>query len=84
MTNGGEMQQKAMEYAPVDTGFLKRAISLSIEDNGMTAIVRSEADYAGYQEWGTRYQPGTAHVGPAFKAQKPKFKEDMKKIVRSK
>ena len=75
--NGAEMHEKAQRFAPVDTGTLKRSISLDIVDGGRTAIVRGV-----YQEYGTRYQPGTPFVGPAFKAQVGKFKEDMRGILK--
>ena len=85
--NGAEMQQKTQEYAPVDTGYLKRNISLTIGDSGNSATVESKTgegkeNYAFYQEFGTRYQPGTPHVKPAFDQQKEKFKEDFKRMVK--
>lgn len=81
--NGAEMHEKAQRFAPVDTGTLKRSISLDIVDSGRTAIVRGDnVDYGVYQEYGTRYQSGTPFVGPAFKAQVGKFKEDMRGILK--
>lgn len=81
--NGAEMHEKAQRFAPVDTGTLKRSISLDIVDGGRTAIVRGDnVDYGVYQEYGTRYQSGTPFVGPAFKAQVGKFKEDMRGILK--
>ena len=35
--NGAEMQVKAQQNAPVDTGTLKRSIGIEITDGGMTA-----------------------------------------------
>ena len=81
--NGAEMHEKAQRFAPVDTGTLKRSISLDIVDEGRTAIVRGDnVDYGVYQEYGTRYQPGTPFVSPAFKEQKEIFKEDMRGILK--
>ncbi len=81
--NGAEMHEKAQRFAPVDTGTLKRSISLDIVDEGRTAIVRGDnVDYGVYQEYGTRYQSGTPFVGPAFKEQVGKFKEDMRGILK--
>lgn len=77
--NGSEMQQSAMRYAPVDTGFLKRNVTLG--GDSLTAEVESTADYAPYQEYGTRYQPGTPHIRPAFEKQKPIFEKDIKDVV---
>ena len=87
-TNGGQMQESTQRFAPVDTGHLKRSVSLNYEDEDLTAIVESKAlngygdNYSVYQEWGTRYQPGTPHVGPAFHKQVPVFKADIKKVVK--
>ena len=85
--NGAEMQQKTQEYAPVDTGYLKRSVSLAISEGGNSATVESKTgegkdNYAVYQEFGTRYLSGTPHVKPAFDQQKEKFKEDFKRMVK--
>ncbi len=80
--NGAEMQKKAQKEAPVDTHHLQRSIMLEITDGGMTAEVESTADYAGYQEYGTRFMKGKPHIRPAFEEQKGKFKSDMQKLVR--
>lgn len=80
--NGSEMHSSAMKYSPVDTGFLRRNIKYSTEDSGFTARVASEAEYAPYQEYGTRYQAGTPHVRPAFNKQNSKFLKDMKRLMK--
>lgn len=80
--NGSEMQKKAQKNAPVDTGHLMSSIFLEITDGGMTAEVESTADYAVYQEYGTRFMKGKPHIRPAFEEQKEKFKADMKELVR--
>lgn len=80
--NGAELQSKAQNNAPVDTGNLKRSIGLSIEDAGMTAKVKPTADYAGYVEYGTRFMEAQPYMKPALDEQKQQFKNDMKKLVR--
>lgn len=91
--SGSEMQKKAQKNAPVGTpqstgipgyvgGTLKRNIGLKITDGGMTAEVESTAEYAGYQEYGTRFMTGKPHIRPAFNEQKEKFKQDMRKLAR--
>lgn len=79
--NGAEMQAKAQQNAPVDTGTLKRSIGIEITDGGMTAEVKPTADYAPYVELGTRFMEAQPYLGPAFNEQKEKFKKDMKKLV---
>ena len=79
--NGAELQKQAMRNAPVDTGNLKRSIGLSISDKGLTAECAATADYAGYVEWGTRFQEPQLYMGDALAKQGEKFKRDMKKLV---
>ena len=55
--NGGQMQESTQRYAPVDTGHLKREVSLNLTDNNLTAVVESRAiasnghNYEFYQEF---------------------------------
>ena len=79
--HGGQLQEKAMRNAPVDTGFLKQHINLDIGDSGMSAEVDPTADYAPYVEYGTRFMEAQPYLKPAFDDQKEKFKKDMKKLV---
>lgn len=80
--NGSAMQKKAQKEAPIDSGHLHDVIFLEITDGGMTAEVESTADYAGYQEYGTRFMKAQPYLKPAFEEQKEKFKADMKGLVR--
>ncbi len=80
--NGSAMQKKAQKEAPIDSGHLHDVIFLEITDGGMTAEVESTAEYAGYQEYGTRFMKGKPHIRPAFDEQKGKFKSDLGKLVR--
>lgn len=81
--NTSEMQKVAMKNAPVDTGYLQRNIKQDSNINGgFTGKVESAAEYAAYQEYGTRFQPGKPHIRPAFHNQKKKFIDDMKRLTR--
>ncbi len=80
--NGSEMQGKAQRYAPVDTGNLKRIITYKPLDGGFTARVASEAEYAAYQEYGTRFQTGTPHIRPSFHEQVSQFKKDLNRLMK--
>ena len=80
--NGAEMQAKAQQNAPVDTGTLKRSIGIEITDGGMSAEVEPTAEYAPYVELGTRFMDPQPYLKPAFNEQKEKFKKDMKKLVK--
>lgn len=80
--NGSEMQTKAQQKAPVDTGNLKRSIGLAMRDGGLTAEVEPTAEYAPYVELGTRFMNAQPYLKPAFDSQKEQFKKDMDKLVR--
>lgn len=80
--NGAEMQAKAQQNAPVDTGNLKRSIGLEVTDGGMSAEMEPTAEYGPYVELGTRFMEAQPYLKPAFDVQKEKFKNDMKKLTR--
>lgn len=80
--NGADMQTKAQQNAPVDTGALKRSIALNVRDIGMTAEVEPTVEYAPYVELGTRFMNAQPYLKPAFEEQKEQFKKDMDKLVR--
>lgn len=79
--NGAEMQIKAQDNAPVDTGALKRSIGLSLTDGGMSAEVEPAMDYGPYPELGTRFMEAQPYLKPSFDEQKENFKKDMKKLT---
>lgn len=81
--NGSEMTKNAKTYSePVDTGTLKRSIRLDIQANGSTAKVSANTDYAGYVEYGTRFQPPRLYMAGAFDKQKEKFKKDIDRLMK--
>ena len=80
--NGSEMSKTAKEYVPVDTGTLKRSIRLDIQENGVTANVSANTDYAGYVEYGTRFQTPNLYMAGAFDNQKEKFKKDIDRLMK--
>ncbi len=80
--NTKEMKDKAVRFAPVDTGELQRSITEEITDGGFTGKVSSNVEYAREQEYGTRFQTGTPHIAPAFHEQKDKFIDDLKNVLK--
>lgn len=79
--NTEQMGKKARDFAPTDTYFLQNSIE-SRRISQLTGEVESGAGYAGFQEWGTRYQPGTPHVRPAFDAQVPILESQIRDVAR--
>lgn len=82
--NGAQMQTHSQRIAPVDTGFLRQNIKLYIEDNGLVARMKSEAHYAVYQEYGTRFMDFSPHVRPAYYRQRDKFIRDIENLLKQK
>lgn len=70
--SAADVQAHAKMFAPVDTGNLRQSITSRPVDD-LTSEVISGADYAIYQEYGTRFQPGTAHMRPALERVEPAF-----------
>lgn len=81
--NGARMQNLAMQKAPVDTGFLKRHIHLNftVTLTDFVAVVSGDASYDSYQEYGTRFQPGTPHLRPALYETEDTFVSEMERLV---
>lgn len=79
--NGSEMQRKAKRSVPVDTGFLKRSIVLTFEDNGFTAKVSPTAHYAPYVNYGTRFMYAQPFMTSSFYSQRQKFIDDLKRLM---
>ena len=80
--NTSELQQKEMRTVPVDTGFLKRSITLTMKDNGLTGVVEPTATYATFVEFGTRFMAAQPYVRPNYDAQAKQFIKDMQKFVK--
>ena len=92
-TNGAELNKKIVEKAEFrghykgnkfvkPTGTTKKSIKLEITDGGFTAESGPTTEYAEYVERGTRFMDAQPFVQPALEEQLPKFKSDMKKLVR--
>lgn len=80
--NNAELVQRfAKVYAPHDTGFLESQIKTSYPE-ALEAHIDAEAAYSGYQEYGTRFQPGKPFMRPALNMVEPKFKKDMTDVMK--
>ena len=80
--NGSELEQNAMRRSPVDTGFLKRSIGMTVEDSGFTIRVGSTAEYAPYVNFGTRFQTSQPFLTSSFYDQRNKLIKDLRKIMK--
>ena len=78
--HGAAMHKAALRNVPVDTGHLKRSITL--ESDSMTATVQEHTDYGIYVEMGTRYMGAQPYMKPALNSVEGAFVEDLRKAVK--
>jgi HK97 gp10 family phage protein len=71
---GSTMQQTAQRNAPVDTGTLRRSITLTITNGGMQAEVQPTVHYGAYVELGTRFMNARPYLKPALDKAQAEFK----------
>ncbi|MCT4436103.1 hypothetical protein [Lactococcus phage CAP] len=81
-SNTVNMNSKMQNLAPVDTGNMKRSITSEFTDGGFTGTTQPHTDYAGYVEYGTRFQEEQPFVRPAFEEQKKVFINDLNRIMK--
>ena len=75
-----EIEAGAKSNAPRDTGTLANSYTTEMVDE-LNARVGSPVEYAPHQEYGTRYQPGKAHLIPAAERAREGFAEALKHLV---
>lgn len=84
--HGADLQKAIQENADFEkgyqTGTTKRSVGLDISESGMTAESGPTTEYSEYLEYGTRFMKAQPFIKPALKEIEPKFKEDMKKLVK--
>jgi hypothetical protein len=68
---GADMEDLAKSLAPVDTGALRE--SIYHRASGFELEFGNDVEYGYYQEMGTRFQTGTAHIRPALDANQRKL-----------
>lgn len=75
--NTAAMQNEAQWQVPVDTGNLKRSLSIEITDGGYTGRLYTNAEYALHVEYGTRFMGPQPYIRPALKHAKAQLKYDL-------
>ncbi|MCT3138114.1 HK97-gp10 family putative phage morphogenesis protein [Lactococcus lactis] len=92
-SNGAQLTTRIQKYAVFrghyegkkfvkPTGFTKRSVILSLSRNNLEATTGPTSDYAGYVEYGTRFQEEQPFVRPAFEEQKKVFINDLNRIMK--
>ncbi len=78
------LHKKAKEFAPVDTGYLKRNILKDTEvgkNEVLGWVHTNNVEYAPYQEYGTSRQSGTPFMRPALSSTKDEIVEIFRNAV---
>lgn len=74
------IERKAKQKAPVDTGFLRQKIySEKVDD--LTAVAGSKAPYSYWVDKGTRRRKPQPFFTPAVESERAQFKKKIKKVV---
>lgn len=81
-SNGANLTKKMQQLAPLDTGYLKRSIKMSLTDGGFSAEVGPYANYASYLEYGTRKMTKKPFIKPSFNIQKEVFIRDLERLMK--
>ncbi|MEQ7202355.1 HK97-gp10 family putative phage morphogenesis protein [Lactococcus lactis] len=76
------MNKNMQNLAPVDTGNMKRSITSEFTDGGFTGTTEPHTDYAGYVEYGTRFQSAQPFVKPAYNEQKGVFIKELERLLK--
>ena len=79
--NGIQLTQGAQKRSPVDTGALRRSIRLSLENNNLKAVVKTNVPYAKFVEFGTIRQKAQPYMRPSLRVQKAKFVKAIKNAI---
>lgn len=78
-----DIEAKAKQKAPVDTGFLRNSIAMVDTDAGDgQAEVVVGADYGTYVEFGTSSREAQPYMTPAVEAVRPQFEKGLAALVK--
>ena len=58
------------------------SINLKLENNGLTAVVKTGTDYSPYVEYGTRYMTAEPIVEPSLAIVGPQFIHDLERLTK--
>nr|DAN61009.1 MAG TPA: putative tail component [Caudoviricetes sp.] len=74
------IEKDAKRSCPVDTGRLRGSITTNIISS-YSGEVGTNVEYAGWVEYGTRYQSAQPYFEPAVEKNEDKFNEELDKII---
>lgn len=71
----------AKQDVPVDTGTLRRSITTTLANGGLSATIAAGTHYAIYVERGSRGRPAKPYLIPNFEREVPKLKAALRKAL---
>lgn len=77
-----EVEERAKQVVPVDTGTLRRSIHSVFEAGGLRGIVGPSVDYGAPVEFGTRHMAARPYMRPAAALVLPRFDDEIRAILR--
>ena len=80
LTRQMKAQTKGAYVKGYSTGDTAGSINLSIENGGMTAVVKATTNYVPYVEYGTRFMSPEPIVQPSLDVVAPKFINDLERL----
>lgn len=80
--NTTEMHRKTSRKVAVDTGHLRRSLTIDFRDGGLTGRVSTNVEYSMYVEYGTRFQSAQPFFRPSLYEQRVKFMQDMSRLLK--
>ena len=80
--NTTEMHRKASRRVAVDTGHLRRSLTIDFMDGGLTGRVSTNVEYAMYVEYGTRFATAQPFFRPSLYEQREQFAKDMARLLK--
>jgi HK97 gp10 family phage protein len=83
MRSALKVQAGAKVRCPVDTGRLRNSIAVEIQDEGLSALVGTNVEYAPFVEFGTSRQRPQPYLFPAYEEEHPQFVERLRRELGS-
>lgn len=80
--NTANLQTEMQRRAAVDTGFLKRSMTIDFMPGRMTGSVDVGAEYGAYVNYGTRFMAAQPFAAPSLQKVQPMFINDLRNLIK--
>ena len=80
----GQVETRAKQLVPVDTGATKNSIQQYPSDGGLVVAIGPSTSYAPYLEFGTRFMSARPYMTPALESVRFQFLEAVRQVMEGK